>query len=265
MKYWNLSKQRHAFRAADGFVVSIPKSGRTWLHFLIQHYHCAKRDIPFAFYPDGNADYGIPSIKYTHDLWHHRSVKKTLERLQGKYLIPEDCRATKPLLLLTRDLRDVMVSLYFQATKRSHKFSGTLSQLLVHPILGAEATVDIINLWWDEWHENGRFLHTTYENVKNSTEQELMRILAHFGETEPDVDLVAQAVKFASFKNVQEMERNPVIRYNRMMLGDVGDPESFKVRRGIVGGYLDYLSDQDIAIVDNAMKRLMPRPTGAAS
>ena len=38
--------------------------------------------------------------------------------------------------------------------------------------------------------------------------------------------------------------------------GDPGDPESFKVRRGVVGGFVDYLSDEDQRLIETANARL---------
>jgi len=40
---------------------------------------------------------------------------------------------------------------------------------------------------------------------------------------------------------------------------DVRDPESFKVRRGKVGGYTDYLTGGDLAYAAQAMKKLDTR------
>jgi hypothetical protein len=41
--------------------------------------------------------------------------------------------------------------------------------------------------------------------------------------------------------------------------GDVRDPESFKVRRGKIGGYREYLSSDDQAYAADAMAKLDPR------
>ena len=39
----------------------------------------------------------------------------------------------------------------------------------------------------------------------------------------------------------------------------VGDPESFKVRRGKVGGFTDYLNGDDLAYANEAMRKLDAR------
>jgi hypothetical protein len=41
--------------------------------------------------------------------------------------------------------------------------------------------------------------------------------------------------------------------------GDVRDPESFKVRRGKVGGYREYLSIEDQKYAADALMKLDPR------
>jgi hypothetical protein len=41
--------------------------------------------------------------------------------------------------------------------------------------------------------------------------------------------------------------------------GDVRDPESFKVRRGKVGGYAEYLSVEDQQYAAVAIQKLDPR------
>jgi len=41
--------------------------------------------------------------------------------------------------------------------------------------------------------------------------------------------------------------------------GDVRDPESFKVRRGKVGGYREYLLSDDQAYAADALTKLDPR------
>ena len=56
---------------------------------------------------------------------------------------------------------------------------------------------------------------------------------------------------FASFEQIQKMERQHFFRSERMHPRDDSDPNAFKVRRGKVGGYRDYLDDRQIAMMDD--------------
>ena len=101
---------------------------------------------------------------------------------------------------------------------------------------GCRGLVDLINSWWDEWHHNDWFLHTTYEGLTGSAEKELMRIIAHFEEPSSDTNLVAKVAEFSSFWNMKRLKKDGVIPDIILQRGDVGDPESYKVRRGVIGG-----------------------------
>ena len=252
----NLSKTRHEYHDAQGIVVSIPKCGRTWLRVMVIYYYCTKLGIPFDPRFAMKRDIGIPSIVYSHDLWRHRRVKTLSRRLKGKFLIPRAARASKPIVLMTRDLRDVMVSMYFHFTKREKIISGTLSEMIDDPEFGIEAAVDIINSWWEEWNGSDLFLHLTYEDLTAQPEDKLTEVLMHVCETTPDRAIIARTVEFSSFENMQRMERDQQFSRGILRPSDLSDPDSFKVRRGVVGGWVDYMCDQDIHIVENAMKRL---------
>jgi len=84
-------------------------------------------------------------------------------------------------------------------------------------------------------------------------------VLAALGETEPQVRHFENALGFSSFGNMRKMEAS--LEYDRQLLqpGDVNDPESYKVRRGKMRGYVDYLEPSDIAYADKAMSVLDPR------
>jgi hypothetical protein len=49
------------------------------------------------------------------------------------------------------------------------------------------------------------------------------------------------------------------VRFEILQPGDARDPESFKVRRGKIGGYIDYLEQEDMAYVAEVMRELDPR------
>jgi hypothetical protein len=52
---------------------------------------------------------------------------------------------------------------------------------------------------------------------------------------------------------MRRLEETGRIAHSRMAPGDPNDPESFKTRRGEIGGYLGYLSPGQIASMDAYM------------
>ena len=49
---------------------------------------------------------------------------------------------------------------------------------------------------------------------------------------------------------MKNMEQDNVLNNARLKPPEDGDPEGFKIRRGKVGGYVDYLSKDDIEYID---------------
>ena len=86
-----------------------------------------------------------------------------------------------------------------------------------------------------------------------ATEAILRQTLDFMGATAVPDETIQQAVQFASFDNLRSMEQRKQYKIDWMQPGDVNDPESYKVRRGKIGGYVDYLSSADIAYVDRTV------------
>jgi hypothetical protein len=244
----------------DTFVVSVPKSGRTWLRFFLRHYMCRVAGVEFSEKPPLLDRSGLPRIEFTHDLWAHRTAPALWRRATGYYLIPRSRRRSAKIMLLYRDLRDLMVSLHLQLTKRGFKsgasFQGSVKECIADPLFGAESTVDTINHWLSEWRGSERFMLWNYEDCRKDPEKHFRRVL-EFADLGPVRDeWLRESIEFSSFDKMKKMEKQG--RVNRVMLqpGDPGDPESFKVRRGVVGGFRDYLDAEDIRRIDRAAARL---------
>src|SRR5215472_7782543 len=104
---WNLSRRAPAFRKADAFLVSFPKSGRTWVRVLLHAYMAAVDGRAFSLDVDQLRPGRFPRVLFTHDRFEHRALGNWWSRLHGKHLIPGRDRRTKPVVLLVRDPRDV--------------------------------------------------------------------------------------------------------------------------------------------------------------
>lgn len=279
---WNFSRHAATFRAADAFVCSIQKSGRTWVRvFLTAYFDEWKKEFPLEARPSAAA--AVPSLVYTHDLWEHRAKQRPGELFRGKWLIPPEDARTKPVLLVARDPRDVMVSLFFHLTKRARTFDGPMGALLRDPTFGVERVVAIMNRWLAEWLDaeaeadadvaaggpRPRVHLLRYEDAHRDptgTFGAAVRFLMPTVALEPAA--LARAVELSSFENMRRLETGTKgAQGSELVMGvgldrealrpaDAADPDSFKVRRGKVGGYADYLDAKDIGFLDRVLARL---------
>ena len=243
----------YKFHTADNYIVSYPKCGRTWLRVLLSNYYIERYGLKsgslldFANLHQQNRD--IPKIFFTH------YIKNTA-------ITPEDINTDIPKVFkdtpvfLVRDPRDVIVSLYFQRTRRDMNYTGSLVDFIYGESGGLATLIRYYNVWADYLTGAKNYLLIRYEDLCTGTSAELTRLLQHLGHT-PDGGVVRYAVEISSFERMKMRERNN--EYNRSWLraGDSNDMESFKVRRGKIGGYTDYLEDADIERINRLIRNTL--------
>jgi hypothetical protein len=71
-----------------------------------------------------------------------------------------------------------------------------------------------------------------------------------------------EAAAFGAFDRMAERERAGALGDKRLRPGDASDPESYKVRRGQVGGWTAALAPVDARWVDGVMARRLPPELG---
>jgi len=259
---WNLSSRARQLTGGDAIVVSIPKSGRTWVRTFLCAYFCEKIGQPFTLEPEKYE--GVPQIVYTHDLFEQRTKANRWDKVRGKYLIPQRERIGRPIILLARDPRDAFVSLYIQLTRRTKETPDELkqmsaSQLLRDPAFGIESMIEIMNHWLAEWSDRADFLLLRYEGLRSDPGPKFRRLLQALGERRLDETAFSHALEFSDFGYMKTLEGAGAFTSKILRAGDTQDPESFKVRRGKVGGFEDYLSSEDQVYAALALQKLDPR------
>jgi Sulfotransferase domain len=259
---WNLSSRARQLSGGDALVVSIPKSGRTWVRTFLCAYFCEKLGQPFTLEPEQYQ--GIPRVIYTHDLFEQRTKADRWDKLRGKYLIPQRERDRLPVILLARDPRDAFVSLFIQLTRRTKETPDELkqkpaSELLRDPGFGIESMVEVMNSWLIEWSDRPDFLLLRYETLRESPAPGFRDLLRLLGEKPEHEGAFAHALEFSDFGHMQKLENAGAFDSKILRAGDTQDPESFKVRRGKIGGFEDYLSPDDQGLAAGALRRLDPR------
>ena len=261
MVRWNLSSRAAQLSGGDALVVSIPKSGRTWVRTFLSAYFCEKLSLPFTLEPEKQGD--VPRIIYTHDLFEQRTKADRWDKVRGKYLIPALERKRLPVILLVRDPRDAFVSLYLQLTRRTKETPDdlkqkTASELLRDRAYGIASMVEVMNAWLAEWSQRKNFLLLRYEALRADPELGFRKALWALGEIAIDEVALERALQFSDFGHMQKLESAGGFESKILRAGDAQDPESFKVRRGKVGGFADYLSPNDQAFAARALTRLDP-------
>ena len=257
----NFSSRARELSGGEAIILSVPKSGRTWLRAFLCAYFCKRFGLEFTLRPDRYHEQRIPRLIFSHDLFEHRTKGDRWDRFRGKYLVARSELNRAKIILLARDPRDCFVSLYLQLTRRDpnaplklrHK---TSSEMLRDRRFGVRAIINAMNDWINEFSGRDNFTLVRYEALRASPDEYFRDLLAVLGEAEPDGTIFQNALEFSRFENMQKLEAAGAFDSNILHPGDVRDPESFKVRRGKVGGYREYLSIEDQKFAADALMKL---------
>jgi len=87
----------------------------------------------------------------------------------------------------------------------------------------------------------------------------LARILEFTGNPANPVQ-VKEAVEFAAYDNMKKMEQERFFKGSgaRVKAADKDNPQSFKVRKAVVGGFRDYFTDEQCAQLERMVAELDP-------
>ncbi|NEN88672.1 MAG: sulfotransferase domain-containing protein [Okeania sp. SIO3H1] len=245
-------KRLKAKNESDFFLISFPKCGRTWLrlmlgrvlqtHFKLKNTNLLELDKLRQLDPD------IPKIWVSHD--DEPQWKNPEELITSKAEYQE-----KRVIFLVRDPRDAIVSNYYQKTKRRLAYNGSLSEFIREENGRFTTLIRFYNIWAENRNVPQDFLLVRYEEIHRDRQKELRRVL-HFLDLPEIADaLIAEAGEYASFENMRKMEVENQFKSRRMSAVDPGDINSYKTRRGKVGGFKNELSTADIDDLNRIMQK----------
>lgn len=258
-------EEKKKLDAADAAIVSFGKSGRTWVRVMLWRYLAKANgyasDSISGFDEFRDRRPGVPVLFFTHDnylkdyLGHDRKA---------------DVYAGKPVVLLVRDPRDTAVSQFFQWKHRMMPRKKVINDypleddVSVHDFIsgqksGVAKIIGFMNDWAEAAPRMKKLLVVRYEDLRADTGRELRRILEFLGQHPTDADL-ADAVSFASIDNMRRMEVENAGKagaHRSMKPGNADDPSSFKVRRGKVGGWRDYVTEAEAEALDQMVRETL--------
>jgi hypothetical protein len=243
-------------RTTEVYFISYPKTGTTWSQFLLGKYLQLKWNLPEAQLSGAYDKWGRcakpctgPKISFTHlplvwtnqsaaDLGFHNVIKPFL---------------SKKVVLIIRNTLDTLVSHWFDEKYRQKDryHVGNLTDFINNPNFSLEKLIRFYKLWHESFHTIKGFHLLRYEAMKMDAIGEFRDLLS-FLNIEEDEAVLKAAIRESSFEKMQNMEksgeelRNP-LGYDLLSSGDRNNVDSYKVRRGKVGGYVDYFNPEEIS------------------
>lgn len=189
----------------------------------------------------------IPRIRPKHD---DDPQLKTPEELVTRKTEYTD----RKVILLLRDVRDLAVSTYFQMTRRDKRFEGDIDAFLDCRRGSVDTMIRFHEIWYENRGVPADLLVVRYEDLHADAALELRRALAFVGVQDVSDRTIQEAVQFSSFGNMREMEAAGSGAGRRLRPADAADPESFKTRRGVVGGFVNYLGSAAIETIERKVR-----------
>lgn len=230
----------------DTFLVAYPKSGSTWLGYLLANY-LSNNQCDMV-----TRNFWIPDL-HVHKDW-------------SKIQRPRYIKSHKPftseypkVVYLVRDPRSVAVSYYFHCRK-FYQISKNLSfKEYLHKFNDGSLN-DFLS--WNEhvlsWVNNStyNFLLVKYEDLQENTRQEFLKIL-NFLNLDIEENKIAKAIERSSFSNMKkEWDQNE--NTNQRLLNS--DHNISFIRKGKNDEWKDFfdsdLMKQFVIVNKNAMKQL---------
>jgi hypothetical protein len=240
--------------------ISHPKTGRTWLRVMIGKVLCEQYGMQTEQIMDY---YQWQFYGGLHLAIHHDDVRQPWQNKPLNELNANKARyANNRVLFLVRDPRDTVVSWYFELSRRRKFYQphppyqgGAISDFIRDPRYGIDRIIRYYAIWQDQQHQPNDFLLVRYEDMHGNPHQELERVLA-FLRIKSSEDVVNTAVAYAGFDNMRKLEQEDAFKTENLRPTNAIDNESYKVRKGKIGGYTEYLSDEDIHYINERLQTL---------
>lgn len=242
---------------AKVFMVSFPKSGRTWMENLVWAYIKSGGNTSIE-----KTEHFIATHDCADDPWQdHLTYRDLHEAFKPK--IYRD----KKLIFLVRDPKDVVVSYFWQKTVREpwllpqtdnyerwlrdnclekdFHFKGNISEFIRDDIYGIKKIVRFMNLWAEELIKHQKCLVVAYEDLRKDDFGVFLKILEFIG-AKTDEELARKVIDEWEFARAKAREKKRE--------SAITDDNQMKRRKGKIGGYVDELSETDIEYLNKYIR-----------
>lgn len=231
----------------ETYIVSYPKSGRTWLRVFLEEYQtlCGQRCNPVS-----RTDICFSNdrvIRFEHDLSNWVPAPVSVNKLKFRANKYRD----KKVLFLVRDPRDVLVSSYYHLTCRERIYKRDLSNFVRDNLVGIDKIIGFMNMWNANQTGTATYKIVKYEDMKKDAEKTFADIVCFLG-LPVNHDAMLKALANSSFdamkkKQTQDKGDNAWLKTYKE------DGNAMKVRSGKIGSYKEELKPEDIKYINEKL------------
>ncbi len=244
-----------SLRSRDVFIVSYPKSGTTWVRFLLASilYEKSLPEVPEIPLNINDTQKYAPDINYEY-------FEARMKSLRAYKHLPDprifsvhayyDPQFPK-VIYLVRDPQDVMVSYYYYHRRIHADFNMSIDKFIINnKMRPGDWGVHVAG--WLAHAESDRLLWVRYEDLKSDSHYWFRKIVDFCGLDVSEEELI-RALENSSFENMRRQEDS--FGYSKAK-GDLSIPF---MRQGKVGSGRDELNQELVEIIQKRYSELMSR------
>lgn len=233
------------------YFVSYPKTGGTWLKFLLNrffvlHFELGEENYSVDLERIRELSNLVPHVIWTHEdsylIKESGTVNPTPKDMLNRKLPISNYQRC---IFLVRDPRDVAVSYFHQVNKRSKTtfFNGSIDEFVLDPVYGLERVLKYYKLYEKTHHLYPDFHLVKYEELLVHTKEELQKVLGFIGIQHFNEGFLDRVVNEGKADNMRKMEKSKAVS-GMNSFGE--DRDSLKVRKAKTGSYLEELKPETV-------------------
>lgn len=228
--------------------VSYPKAGRTWLRILIANLLFSKKSLDRRVELTQLTRFrlGVKTVIFSHRGYVNQDLIDS-KKFPGK----------NNIVVMVRDPRDILVSSYFEHTKRTGGFdtNKSIASFSKDEKYGIKQIVSFYNKIL-EVYENRLVAIIKYEDLKGDTFSELEKVMRVTRICKNDFSKIQinDAIENANFSKLKQQAR--ASKNSRLRPGTDNDGESSKFRKGVVGDYRNHFEEDDLIFINESCEEL---------
>lgn len=228
---------------------SYPKSGRTWIRYIVANYLNQVHDLNFEinfnnifqFCPNNGPDpqRGLPAYRF------QQRPDIPLLLFDHNVFHPNYQQAT--IIFVVRGLHDTLVSKYFQDTQRIKCFQGTISDYL-RSQHGVSRLIHYLNSWAQHLQQSDSVV-VSYEKMHQNIHLEMENVIQKLTGKSPDQQALLWAISQSTFSKMKKVEIESGFPNQQLQI-DANNNNALRARKGKVNAFDEYLQPSDIEFIN---------------